>query len=414
MIKAASNFRPSAQGRTMAIAPQIDSPPVGTLITSRETIHPTMRIAEVADRFFAVRELEALALVEDGRPCGLATRSKIFSILFRHFGFELYGRFPITEIADRQPLTVGEEERLDLVLDRAMRRDFEDIYDEIVVVDGEGRFKGLLSVKRLVVEQGNVLAQSLAQREMALAKAREMKKVTDLKSQFIAHVTHELRSPVNAIIGLSELMKLGLERGQVEQSREKLALLASSAVNLRAIITNILDHSKMEAGKMEVVAETFDLAALLREVAETTRVLLGDKPVAIEVESAEEPFPFESDSIKVRQVLVNLTSNAAKFTEQGEIRLALERQEAGIRLAVSDTGVGIREADLEKLFTAFSQLEDAKTRRHEGTGLGLTITRQMVGLLGGRIQVDSTYGRGTTFAVLLPAAIPQQERAANE
>jgi signal transduction histidine kinase len=145
----------------------------------------------------------------------------IFSILFRHFGFELYGRFPITEIADRQPLTVGETERLDLVLDRAMRRDFEDIYDEIVVLDSEGRFKGLLSVKRLVVEQGNVLAQSLAQREMALAKAREMKKVTDLKSRFIAHVTHELRSPVNAIIGLSELMKLALERGQVEQSREK-------------------------------------------------------------------------------------------------------------------------------------------------------------------------------------------------
>ena len=281
-------------------------------------------------------------------------------------------------------------------------------------VDAEGRFRGLLSVKRLVVEQGNVLAQSLAQREMALAKAREMKKVTDLKSQFIAHVTHELRSPVNAILGLSELMKLALERGEEGQAREKLALLAASAVGLRAIITNILDLSKIEAGKMEVVAESFDLATLLREVAVTTRVLLGDKPVAVEVEAPEEPFPFASDPIKVRQVLVNLTSNAAKFTERGEIRLTLEKQTDGIRLAVSDTGVGIREADLEKLFTAFSQLEDARTRRHEGTGLGLTITRQMVGLLGGRIRVDSTYGRGTTFTVLLPAAIPQNERAANE
>jgi signal transduction histidine kinase len=398
----------------MANAPQNDSPPVGALITSRETIPPAMRIAEVADRFFVVRELEALALVEDGRPCGLATRGKIFAILFRRFGFELYGRYPITEIADRQPLTVGEEEPLDGVLDRAMRRNFEDIYDEIVVVDGEGRFKGLLSVKRLVVEQGNVLAQSLAQREMALAKAREMKKVTDLKSQFIAHVTHELRSPVNAIIGLSELMKLGLAKGELAQSREKLALLASSAVNLRAIITNILDLSKIEAGRMEVVAETFDLAALVREVAETTRVLLGDKPVAVEVEAPSEPLPFESDPIKVRQVLVNLTSNAAKFTERGEIRLVLEKLEDGIRLAVRDTGVGIREADLEKLFTAFSQLEEAKTRRHEGTGLGLTITRQMVGLLGGRVHVESLFGRGTTFAVVLPAAIPQHERAANE
>ncbi|HXV20401.1 MAG TPA: hypothetical protein VD811_05340, partial [Desulfuromonadales bacterium] len=118
----------------MANPPQNDSPAVGTFITSLETISPATRITEVADRFFAGRELEALALVADGRPCGLATRGKIFSILFRRFGFELYGRYPITEIADRQPMTVGEAERLDGVLDRAMRRDFEDIYDEIVVV----------------------------------------------------------------------------------------------------------------------------------------------------------------------------------------------------------------------------------------------------------------------------------------
>ena len=390
------------------------SPTVGTLVSSQQTISPATRIADVADRFFAERDLEALALVEDRRPCGLATRSKIFAILFRRFGFEIYGRYPISEIADGQPLIVDEEQRLDLVLDQAMQRNFEDIYDEILVVDSVGCFKGLLSVKRLVVEQGNALAQSMAQRETALAKAREMQKVTDLKSQFIAHVTHELRSPVNAIIGFSELMKLGLERGQLEPVREKLALLASSAVNLRAIITNILDLSKVEAGRMDVVVEFFDLADLLLEVAETTRVLLGDKAVAVEVAGAGEPCLLESDAIKVRQILVNLTSNAAKFTDRGTIRLTLERQVEGVRLVVSDTGPGIREADLEKLFTAFSQLEDTKTRRHEGTGLGLTITRQMVGLLGGRIDVDSTYGRGTTFTVRLPAAIPQHERAANE
>lgn len=398
----------------MVIDSRNDSPPVGSLVTSWEAILPGTLINKVADRFFAVRELEALALVEDDRPCGLATRNKIFSLLFRQFGFELHGRNPIIEIADQQPLTVVENEPLDGVLDRAMRRNYEDIYDEIIVVDDEGRFKGLLSVKRLVVEQGNVLAQSLAQRETALAMAQEMKKVTDLKSQFIAHVTHELRSPVNAIIGLSELMKLGLERGEVDPVREKLPLLSSSAVNLRAIITNILDLSKIEAGKMDVVAEIFDLAELLREVAETTCVLLGDKAVQVEVEGAGETCLLESDAIKVRQILINLTSNASKFTDQGTIRLTLERQAEGVRLTVSDTGPGIREADLEKLFTAFSQLEDAKTRRHEGTGLGLTITRQMVGLLGGRILVDSTYGRGTTFTVSLPAAIPQHERAANE
>jgi signal transduction histidine kinase len=391
-----------------------DAPPVATLVTSIDIISPETRVSEVADRFFASPELEALALVEQGRPSGLATRSKIFAILFRRFGLEIYGRHPISKIADSEPMTVGEEERLDLVLDRAMRRNFEDIYDEILVVDGEGLFKGLLSVKRLVVEQGNVLAESRVQREMALNKAREMKKVTDLKSQFIAHVTHELRSPVNAIIGLSELMKMALNRGEIKPLRDKLPLLASSAVNLRAIITNILDLSKIEAGKMDVFSETFDLSALMQEVCDTTRILLGDKPVSVEVECDEGPFLFESDAIKIRQILVNLTSNAAKFTEEGTIRLTLERQASGIRLVVVDTGGGIREADLEKLFTAFAQLEDARTRRHEGTGLGLTITRQMVGLLGGSIHVHSVFGRGTTFEVLLPFAIPQAERASNE
>ena len=376
--------------------------PVRFLISSREQVPPTIRVERVADRFFAEQDLEALALVEEGRPCGLATRSKVMSILFNRFGFELFGRDPILEIADREPLTVGEEESLEIVLDKAMRREFRDIYDEIVVVDEAGRFKGLLSVKRLVVEQGNALTQSMVQKEVALAKAREMKKVTDMKSRFIAHVTHELRSPVNAIIGLSELMQLAVEGGKTQQLPEKLSLLSSSAVNLRALITNILDLSKIEAGRMDIIVEEFDLIALLREVAETARILLGEKPVVLEVDAGPEPQLIHSDRVKVRQILTNLSSNAAKFTEAGRIAVSLKRRENGFELAVSDTGSGIRKGDLGRLFTSFTQLEDAKTRRHEGTGLGLAITRELVSLLEGRITVASTYGEGTTFTVHLP------------
>ena len=123
--------------------------PVGRLISSQEHVPPTVRVERVADRFLAEQDLEALALVDQDRPCGLATRSKVMSILFNRFGFELFGRDPILEIADRDPLIVRTEEYLEAVLEKAMRRDFKDIYDEIVVVDGEGRFEGLLSVKRL-------------------------------------------------------------------------------------------------------------------------------------------------------------------------------------------------------------------------------------------------------------------------
>lgn len=337
--------------------------PVRGLISSRDAVSPGLRVEALADRLFVEQDLEAVALVDEGRPCGLATRAKIMSILFNRFGFELFGRDPILEIADRDPLIVRTEEYLEAVLDKAMRRDFKDIYDEIVVVDQEGLFEGLLSVKRLVLEQGNALAQSIAQREMALTKAREMKKVTDMKSRFIAHVTHELRSPVNAIIGLSELMHLSVKGGHTHQLAEKLSLLSSSAINLRALITNILDLSKIEAGRMDIIVEEFDLAALLREVAETTRILLGSKPVALDMAAAAGPHLIHSDRVKVRQILTNLCSNAAKFTETGRIILRLNRRESDFELAVSDTGSGIREDDLSRLFTSFTQLEDAKTRR---------------------------------------------------
>jgi signal transduction histidine kinase len=240
------------------------------------------------------------------------------------------------------------------------------------------------------------------QKEQASERARELEKISKVKSQFIANVTHELRSPVNAIISLAELMRISSEKGYVAQLKDRLALLMSSATNLRAIITNILDLSKIEAGKMEVIYECFDLNEVLREVGETTRVLLGNKPVEVEVIVAPGNHFVVLDPIKVRQILTNLTSNAAKFTDEGSIALSMSTEKEKIIISVSDTGIGIRDEDLVRLFSAFSQLEDAKTKRHEGTGLGLTITKNLLDLLGGDIRVSSRFGYGTTFEVVLP------------
>jgi signal transduction histidine kinase len=197
-------------------------------------------------------------------------------------------------------------------------------------------------------------------------------------------------------------MRISCEKGYVDQLKDRLSLLMSSANNLRAIITNILDLSKIEAGKMEVIYDRFDIAAMLHEVAETTQVLIGNKPVDVEVTAQDSPVFIVSDPVKVRQILINLTSNAAKFTDKGKIILTLGTGNNGIKIAVSDTGIGIKEDDLNKLFTAFSQLEDVKTKRYEGTGLGLTITKNLLDLLGGSISVSSKFGEGTTFAVYLP------------
>lgn len=380
-----------------------DSAFVGNLITSNECVTPSTAVREVADRFFISSNTDALALVEGREPVGIVTRPKLLFSLFRRYGFELFGRKPIITIADTQPLILNENERLDVAIDKALDRPAQDIYDEIIVVDDGDNYRGLLSVKQMVIHQSNALANSMVQKELAHSKAKELEKLGKVKSQFIANVTHELRSPVNAILVLTELMEMSYKKGYFDQLKDRLSLLMSSATSLRAIITNILDLSKIEAGKMDIICENFDIVGLLHEIADTTRILIGNKPVKVEVNAKHNSLHITSDPIKVRQVLVNLTSNAVKFTEKGGIALTLTEEDCRIKISVSDTGVGIRDEDINKLFVAFSQIEDAKTKRHEGTGLGLTITKNLIDLLGGSISVSSKYGQGSIFEIYLPA-----------
>ena len=241
---------------------------------------------------------------------------------------------------------------------------------------------------------------------MAHAKASELEKLSEVKSQFLANVTHELRSPVNAIISLAELMQMSCEKGYIGQLKDRLSLLISSAASLKAIINNFLDLSKIEAGKMDIYCEKFDAVSKLGEIMETTRVLLGNKPVDVSLSSRGQSLHLESDPIKFGQIILNLMSNAAKFTERGRITVLVESEDDFITISVNDTGAGIKKEDMEKLFTAFGQIEDAKTKRHEGTGLGLTVTKYLVGLLRGKIWLESKWGEGTTFFVRLPKKFP--------
>lgn len=375
------------------------------LIDRSEAISPDTLVSVLAERFYSEPTLDCLPLVEDGYPCGLATRSKILTTLATRFGYALFGKRPISVIADMHPLVVSHTETLEDVLSRAMARDFQDIYDEILVVDDADKYLGKLSVKKLVIEQSSQLAQSIAQRELALVKTAEMEKINDMKSSFMAHVTHELRSPVHAIVGLSELMERRYAEQRLDDFPKFLSLLGSSSLNLRAIINNILDLSKIEAGRMEVLVEEFELDTLLNEVLDTCKVLAGEKPIVIELESAADTRQHFADKVKIRQILLNLASNAIKYTDRGIVVIGADIDaNVQLHLSVRDTGIGIRQEDLGRLFESFSQLEDAKSRRYSGSGLGLSITRQMVELLGGRIEVDSTFGVGSRFDVYLPMA----------
>ena len=377
---------------------------VADVVTSRAWYPPTALVSDVSKTFMVDASLDAVAVVADGSPLGLLTRQKFLFAVFRRFGWELYSRKAIFELADMCPLVVTRDMRLDEALSRAVSRAPECVYDDLVVVDAGGRFEGLLSVRQMVVLHSQTLANVLMEKDLSRARTEELERLDAVKSQFLAHVTHELRSPVNAIVELSELVRMSAEKGYVGQVKDRLALLVSSAMSLRSIITNILDLSKIEAGRMQVFSERFDLDSLVHEALETTRLLVGAKPVRVVGTSDDvtEPRLLTSDPVKLRQILLNLLSNAAKFTDEGSITLWHDVRGGVATLEIADTGIGIRDEDRERLFQVFSQLEDARTKRHLGTGLGLAISRQLADLLGGTISFTSVFGEGTTFSIRIP------------
>lgn len=244
--------------------------------------------------------------------------------------------------------------------------------------------------------------------EQILAAAKLAAEEANLaKSTFIANMSHELRTPLSAIIGYSEMMLEESEDGATGPDlAADLQKIESNARHLLGLINDVLDLSKIESGKMEVFAEPFDVAAMVGEVASVVEGLVGKKGNSLEVRLGAGLETMMSDVTKIRQILLNLLSNAAKFTENGAIVLAASRDERdadSVVFSVSDTGLGMSAEQIAKLFQRFSQADSSTTRRFGGTGLGLSLTKAFADILGGRVSVESEPGRGTTFTVVLPA-----------
>src|SRR5215467_2724488 len=245
-------------------------------------------------------------------------------------------------------------------------------------------------------------------------KSRQLEMASQHKSQFVASMSHELRTPLNAIIGLTEMMVSNAPRFGTEKALEPLRRVHRAGTHLLGLINQALDLSKIEAGKLELSPETVNLAPLLEDVVGTARQLAEQNKNRLFLEAQENLGQLTVDPMRLRQILLNLLSNACKFTKQGEVRLHVKKIVDGrnwIEIAVADTGIGMTPEQQAKLFEEFTQADSSTARQYGGTGLGLAITRKLARMMGGDVTVTSEPGKGSVFTVRLPGSADAQARS---
>jgi PAS domain S-box-containing protein len=366
----------------------------------------------------------------------------------RFFGYtetEILGRHvlgtivPENETAGRNLRQLMEEiladpQKFERNINENMRRNGERVWIDWtnkVVLDEQGQIKEILSIGSDVTDRkqaedqirrlhddlqrhAEFLEKRVAERtaELVIAKDRA-ESANRVKSAFLASMSHELRTPLNSIIGFTGIILNELAGPLNLEQKKQLKMVKGSSHHLLNLINDVLDISKIEAGELEVSCEKFSMRDVITQVAESLTPLAEQKGLSLTVEIATEVDTLSSDERRIRQVLINLANNAIKFTEKGEVKIVCLKRDSRIEVEIRDSGIGIKDEDIGKLFQPFQQLDTGISRKYEGTGLGLSVCKRILDMLGGDIRAKSQFGKGSTFTFTVPLH-PKEENDEKE
>jgi len=368
------------------------------VIMAVDAVAPSTTSGEVYNRFKNDPALVSIPVVELCRPVGLVYRQEFTTRLAYRYGNALYADKPVTNLMDGEPLIVDHLMNVDDI-EWIIANEKPSALLHGFIVTRDGNYAGVASALSLL--RISMIRTERRNQELEEAR-RRAEAASDAKSQFLTIMSHELRTPLNAIIGFSELMQSQVF-GAVEPPRYRgyIKDINNAARQLLAEINDVLDMAKIEQGKMVLSEEPFDLKETVQAVTRLFAERARDGRVSLRAELPPDRVVIRADHRAIRHILFNLLSNAVKFTPPGggiavRIRAA---PEGGVELAVADTGIGMSPEHVAVALTPFAQVENAYTRKYEGTGLGLPLVKSLAELHEARLQIDSSLGAGTTVRI---------------